>query len=365
MVFFSLLFVVYGSFMLYILLGLKRLRSKNVNHQKYPEVSIVIPVHNEDTSLLKTLKALKAQNYAGKWEVIWVNDRSTDQSQAILQEFCHDLDHFKVLSISKTEGAVPYAKKRAMDLGFTAAQYDILMSTDADCLPPVNWISSMLANFSTDVDIVQGPKEVINEGNLVTSIQQIDTLGFVLMEAAFYSHQNPLLSSAPSLAYRKSIYEKAGGMKALFHQSGGDDDVLVQNMMPFMNKVAYNFDPESAVRTQGVQSFKALFVQRARWAASGSSYASPIYIAFLLSIYLCFLSLLLTPFLALFSLISVKIPILIWSVKLLFDLLMMGYGCIKFRRLKFLLYFFPAQLVQVLLVVWAAPAGHFKWYSWK
>jgi cellulose synthase/poly-beta-1,6-N-acetylglucosamine synthase-like glycosyltransferase len=311
-----------------------------------------------------SLAALDRQDYPGVWRVICVNDRSTDSTTRLLEEFCAPRPHFEVLHVPKDAPSVASPKKRALELAFSRATGEILMTVDADCEPPDGWIRSMASNFQPGTDIVQGPKRILGQARAIHAVQRLETLGFTLVEGAFFTLGNPMLASAPSLAYRRSLYEGVGGFAGIRDRLSGDDDMLVHKMKAQAAGVAYNADAGAQVGTHPVDGWRELFQQRARWASNGTEYENKGYVLLLAGIYAFFVWLALTPLLALAGL-----PWTIWllphGVKVCLDLMALCVGAWKLRSLRAVLAYPLLYPVQVAVVVWAAPAGHFGWYSWK
>ena len=355
---------VLGTFVL----GVARLRVRGEKDRvapdgAWPRVSITVPLRNEEKNLGATLGALAAQDYPGEWEVLCVDDRSDDATPRLLAEFAARNPRFSVLSIPRDAPPVPSPKKRALETAFARATGDVFMTIDADCLPPPCWMRSMVSNFRDGVDIVQGPKRILPEGTALSRIQALETLGFTLIEGAFFSLGKPMLASAPSLAYRREVYERAGGLRALADRVSGDDDMLVQRMSRFARGVAYNADPGAQVRTWPAESWREFLSQRARWASNGAHYESRLYVAALTAIWLFFAALPLLPFLALAS--GSPWPLLPLAVKVAVDLVFLAVGGLQLDSVA-LLRAYPATLpVQVFVVVWAPIAGTFGWYRWK
>ena len=88
----SSLYVLLFLFFTIGLLKTKRYKGKKAT----PSVSVVVPMRNEEEFAERTLEALALQDYIGEWEVICVDDRSTDRTKEILENFAKTHEHFKV-----------------------------------------------------------------------------------------------------------------------------------------------------------------------------------------------------------------------------------------------------------------------------
>ena len=200
-----------------------------------PSVTVVVPMRNEEEFAQRTLEALAEQDYVGEWEVICVDDRSTDSTREILEKFAATHPKFKVLSLSPDLPQIASPKKRALESAFKIAKYDVLLTMDADCIPRKSWITAMAGRFTDGICIVQGPKQNNGSRTLPHLYQKLETLGYTAMEAAGFSWGHPIVASAACLAYKKDLFFAVGGFGDLVNLSSGDDDMLIHKMMKLGN----------------------------------------------------------------------------------------------------------------------------------
>jgi len=353
---------VYVAFLAALVVGLLRLRS--VLAGPTLSVTVVVPMHNEKSFVAATLEALQRQDYTGDWEVVCVDDRSTDGTREILSEWAERFPRFRLVRVEATEPAVPSPKKRALARGLDTARGEILLTTDADCLPPPHWISTLAGCFRDGVDVVQGPKHCLGDGRSCHRYQRLEMLAFVAAEAAGFALGRPFLASAPSLAYRSEIYRRSGGFHGLEGLVSGDDDMLVHRMVRSGGASLYAMEPSVSVATHPADSWQQVLQQRARWASNGSRYESSAYVALLGSVFLwwCWLLLGWIPWLA------GGVPGWcwwgVWALKVPFDLGFLAVAAWRFERWKVLgdyVWCFP---LQVAIAVRSAIAGHLGWFKW-
>ncbi len=94
---FIFLLIFYSAFLISILIGLKKLRSSKSNQIPEEFVSVIIPFRNESENIIAHVKSIINQNYPNdRYEVIYINDNSTDDSLQLLSEFSKP-DRIKVL----------------------------------------------------------------------------------------------------------------------------------------------------------------------------------------------------------------------------------------------------------------------------
>jgi len=347
-----------------------------------PSVSVVIPMRNEQAFIKNTLDSVSAQKYAGEWQVIIVNDRSTDSSPEIVRDFCQTHPNFSLIDIPQNAPQIASPKKRALHAGFLAAKGEFLLTADADCSPPPNWLNSMALCFANGASVVQGSKMNTGGKNFLHAYQKLETLGFTLIEAAGYNRNKPLVASAASLGYSKSLFFKCGGFEGLYNIASGDDDMLVHRMAKIEGTTfAYNWDSSAMMPTAPVNSWKVLLQQRARWGSNGAKYESKIYSALLFCIYAFFLWLLISPWLALANIIPLNHFLLPLAAKFLADFLLLFTGALRFGHSRGNprgCPYFPSrlplrslwclpfvELIQIPLFAAAVPLGMLGLYRWK
>jgi len=355
----------YASLFLYLLVGVLRAR-RHQAHRAMPGVSVVIPLHNEEEWALRTLKAVALQDYQGEWEVLCVNDRSTDRTAQILEDFASQNVRFRVLHVPMDAPPLPSPKKRALETGFAQAKYDVLLLLDADCIPPVGWLASMAGRFTPEIGIVQGAKRNSGPQTPLYAYQKLDTLGFTLIECAGFSQHTPMLASAASLAYRKELFYKVGGFNDLMQYMSGDDDMLVHKMVKEPIDFCYNLDPDAMISTEPVPTWRGLLRQRARWASNGTRYSNPFYVIFLTLIYCFYLWLTVGPLFAWAGLVDWSLwwqPLLL---KVVIDILFLGTGAYRLHMLPLLVWLPIVEAIQIPLIAVAVPMGTFlRNLRWK
>ena len=102
---------------------------RSLNGRALPSVSVIVPLRNEEAHAPETLRALSLQDYSGEWEIICVNDRSSDATGAILRDICARDPRFSLVDIPVDAPKIPSTQKRALAGCFAAANGDILMTT--------------------------------------------------------------------------------------------------------------------------------------------------------------------------------------------------------------------------------------------
>ena len=137
-----------------IFLGL--FRNRKGRNNALSMVSVIVAARNEEENIEDCLSALALQDYPDDmYEVVVVNDRSSDGTEQIARSFEDRYYNFSLLNVT---GEPLYAcpKKNALNLGIESSRGEIILLTDADCRPPCSWISDMVGHFEPEVGLVAG-----------------------------------------------------------------------------------------------------------------------------------------------------------------------------------------------------------------
>ncbi|MFC1556312.1 glycosyltransferase [candidate division KSB1 bacterium] len=217
----------YAIFLLMVITGLIRLRGGE-NPEK-PFVSIVSAARNEESNIGALLEALFRQDYPPeKLEIIIVNDRSEDSTGEIALSFSGRNIPFTIIDIEDVPlGYSP--KKFALSQGIKKARGEIICTTDADCIPPPEWVSGLVSYFIPDVGLVAGYSPLIVEGGtrFFSDYLYTDALALAVSSAGGIGWQFGLTCAGRNLAYRRSVFEEVGGYEDVRDMISGDDDLLM------------------------------------------------------------------------------------------------------------------------------------------
>jgi glycosyltransferase involved in cell wall biosynthesis len=224
--------------------GLKRALPKPGKGSHEPEpISIIIAARNEAQNLPRLLTSLaQLHPYSAAYEVIIVNDHSTDESMEILNNWAGQFG-IRVLDFQdEIPGLI--GKKAALQKGIEAASFDILAFTDADCIIPPTWLDEISRVMDPETDYLLGYSTILAEENESSlTLVNFERSIYYILAAAGISNHRPITASACNMIYRKSLFEKAGGFQGIGHLPSGDDDLMLIKLMPFIRKACYNPAP--------------------------------------------------------------------------------------------------------------------------
>jgi glycosyltransferase involved in cell wall biosynthesis len=123
-------------------------------------VSVILPIRNEEAHLAQQLRALAGQTYAGPWELVVVDNGSTDGSMEIVEAWRKRFAVLRVVDASSKAG-LNYARNR----GVAGSRGDLLAFGDADDEAAPRWLES-LVTAAAGADLVGGSldDDALNEG---------------------------------------------------------------------------------------------------------------------------------------------------------------------------------------------------------
>ncbi len=225
-------------------------------------VSVIICARNEAENLEKHLPAILEQNYP-EYEVIVVNDSSTDRTDEVIASFLKKYPHLKTSSIPP-EQKFTHGKKLAQTIGVKAARNEILIFTDADCVPvSKNWLRRMYSNFAVDKDIVLGYGGYFYEPTFLNNYIRYDAMMIAMQYFGYALIGMPYMGVGRNLAYRKELFIKNKGFTRHYHLISGDDDLFVNETANTKN-TAIALSKDSFTRSIPKSRWRDFIFQKSR-----------------------------------------------------------------------------------------------------
>ncbi|MEO6582823.1 MAG: glycosyltransferase, partial [Ferruginibacter sp.] len=130
-------------------------KPKSSSSQTHP-VSVIICARDEAQNLAKNLPGALVQQYTTTHEVIVVNDNSFDDSKYLLEDLKKTFKQLQIVELTQ-EAKMIHGKKFPLSIGIKTAKHELLLLTDADCVPASeNWIASMQETYDDKTEIVLG-----------------------------------------------------------------------------------------------------------------------------------------------------------------------------------------------------------------
>src|SRR5690606_15999951 len=235
-------------------------------------VSVVVASHNELKNLKKLLPALASQQYP-KFEILVINDRSTDGTPSFLREMLDTYPQLRTVTIKYIPPHVT-GKKYALTLGIKVAKYDIILLTDADCLPATpQWVALMTQPLRKHphTQLVLGYGAYQHRPGLLNTLIQFETLVTALQYFSFALYKAPFMGVGRNMVYRKSFFLEKKAFKGVWHINGGDDDLFVNKHSTGKN-TAVVIHPQSITVSKPKTDWKSFVTQKTRHYHVGKYY---------------------------------------------------------------------------------------------
>ena len=213
--------------LLFWLVGTSRLtkhRDPPVSRAQVP-VSLIICVRNEAKNLQANLPAWLAQDHP-EFEVVVVDDGSTDESFSILRSFEVSNANLRVIRRERLPADLP-GKKKALELGVQAADFEYLVFTDADCVPASEtWLGRMASGFD-HAELVLGYGPLRESSGWLNCWARYETVHTFITYGAAALWKRPYMGVGRNMGYAKNRFRT---MEAHRDLPGGDDDLMVNRM---------------------------------------------------------------------------------------------------------------------------------------
>lgn len=238
--------------------------------ENLPPVSVIICAKNESENLRQFLPAILEQDYPC-FEVIVVNDGSTDETSDLLQEL--SLTYPNLYRTFVPENAnVRSTKKLGLTIGIKAAKFDVLLFTDADCKPASNkWIENMARNFTQSTEFVLGYGAYMHEKGFMSRLISFDTLFIGMQSLGYALNGHPYMGVGRNMAYRKETFVRMKGFSKSLGIQSGDDDLFVNNGANEYN-TRVEISADSVTWSVPKSTYRSWFRQKERHLSTSSFY---------------------------------------------------------------------------------------------
>lgn len=225
-------------------------------------VSIVICAKNEYYNLLKNLPLVLKQDYKD-FEVVVVNDASTDETKDLLQDFEREYSNLSIVHIAQNLNFFS-GKKFALSLGIKSAKNEWLLLTDADCEPISNqWLKNMASVFTSKTDIVLGYTHFKASKGFLNMLIRFDNLFYAIQYLSYALIGRPFTGVGRNLAYRKSLFYKSQGFISHYKLESGDDDLFI-NRVATKKNTSIEIGHESFTLSESKRGLGSWIIQKQR-----------------------------------------------------------------------------------------------------
>jgi glycosyltransferase involved in cell wall biosynthesis len=238
--------------------------------QQHP-VSVIVCARDEDENLARNLPGVLVQNYQSSYEVVAVNDNSLDDSKYILQELKKTFKSLNVVELTQ-EAKLISGKKYPLSVGIREAKHEVLLLTDADCVPASEfWIQKMQDAYDDDIEIVLGYGAYHKRPGLLNKLIRFETFHTALQYLSYALAGVPYMGVGRNLSYKKGLFFRNKGFSSINHIPSGDDDLFI-NKVANKRNTAIIIDPEAVTRSAPKRRWKDWFKQKTRHYSTAKFY---------------------------------------------------------------------------------------------
>ncbi len=378
-----LLFSVYTLLIVYYWLSWINITNyKAPAGQSVTGISIIIPARNEANNIKACLDAIVTQNYpADLFEILVVDDFSSDDTAAIVLQYASQ--RVKLISLKDfiNPDDVNAYKKKAIEIAIGQSSGELIVTTDADCMVPKNWLQTIDSFYQkTGASFMAMPVKYDAPKNFTEAFQSLDFMTLQgITGASVHKHLHSMCNGA-NLAYTKKAFEQVNGFTGIDSIASGDDMLLMHKIyLQNPQKVFFIKSQELIVQTAPMHTVKDFFNQRIRWASKADRYDDKRIFAVLLMVYFFNLLLVVVPLVSIFNNAVVSFHLYPFSItasvmeywlfliisKTIIELLFL-FPVARFFKQTSLLWLFPImQPFHIVYTVIAGWLGKFGSYKWK
>jgi cellulose synthase/poly-beta-1,6-N-acetylglucosamine synthase-like glycosyltransferase len=249
---------------------------KNSEAKPKTYFAIVVPFRNESRNLPHLLESIKKLNYPKTmFEIILVDDFSEDDSVRQIYNWRMQNGEFHTTLLENVRISNS-PKKDAITRAIPIIKNEWMITTDADCVVPENWLLT-LDNYiqSHDVAMIVGAVSYEVKKSFLHHFQQLDLLSLQGATIGSFGLGLGFMCNGANFCYTKSLFQELNGFAGNNKMASGDDVFLVQKAMQrYPDKVHYLKSKSNIVHTKPLNNWKSVFHQRMRWASKTSSYQS-------------------------------------------------------------------------------------------
>ncbi len=238
--------------------------------QQHP-VSVLVCARDEAANLVRNLPGVLVQQYPSTREIIVVNHNSQDDTRYLLEEFKKTFKDLRIVNLEQEAKGIP-GKKYPLSMGIRESRHEIMLLTDADCVPASeHWIARMQDAYDEHTEVVLGYGAYFKRPGVLNRLIRFETFHAALQYFSFALAGLPYMGVGRNLSYKKALFFKHKGFTFLNHLPGGDDDL-------FINKVATRrntrvvIDKDAFTLSEAKKSFGEWMNQKRRHYSTGRYY---------------------------------------------------------------------------------------------
>ena len=253
-------------------------RTTNMEHP----VSVVICARDEAHNLVKTLPGVLVQQYRTTHEVVLVNDNSTDDTKYLVDEFKKMFKNINYIELTQ-EAKMISGKKFPLSMGIKSAKHEILLLTDADCVPASeHWIQKMQECYNEETEIVLGYGAYHKKPGILNKLIRFETFHTAIQYLSYALAGIPYMGVGRNLSYKKDVFLRNKGFSSINQIPSGDDDLFI-NQVARKDNTTICIDQEAHTLSEPKTRWSDWMTQKYRHYTTSNYYKSSH--KFLLALY--------------------------------------------------------------------------------
>jgi glycosyltransferase involved in cell wall biosynthesis len=266
-----ILIVLQTTYTVWFLWAMGTSAKSKLNNTVQSGISIIICAKNEADNLLKNLPQILAQQHPD-FEVIVVDDASSDDTASILQNFAAKHSQLKIVTIEKDEKRLLPGKKFALSKAVARAKNQLLLLTDADCTPASeHWAGMMTAPLQNGKELVAGYGGYNKYSGWLNKFIRWETIHTFIQFSSYANTGMPYMAVGRNIAYKKTLLLTAQETELWSVLPSGDDDLLIRTTAN-RNNTTIIAEPDAFTFSEAKNNIKDWLAQKQRHLSTGKLY---------------------------------------------------------------------------------------------
>lgn len=221
--------------------------------QQHP-VSVIVCARDEAANLAKYLPGVLVQTYPSTNEIIVVNHNSQDETRYLLEELKKTFKGLHIVNLEQEALGIP-GKKYPLSIGIKEAKHEIILLTDADCVPASEfWIQKMQDAYTDGIEVVLGYGAYYKHPGFLNKLIRFETFHTALQYLSYALAGMPYMGVGRNLSYKKGLFLRNKGFSSINHVQSGDDDLFI-NQVANKNNISVVIDPDAFTLSEPKKTF--------------------------------------------------------------------------------------------------------------
>lgn len=236
----------------------------------YEPVSVIVCARDSYEYLVDLVPKILSQDYPD-FELVIVNDCSVDETTEYLKELAIQHPEVNIVSLTQSLNFF-HGKKFPLSVGIKSAKNNLLLLTDADCMPnDDHWIRNMAGAYRNGTEVVLGYGPYFRRKGLLNKLIRFDTLYTAMQYLSMALGKKPYMGVGRNLSYRRETFYKNKGFTSHYNIPSGDDDIFISQVANKRNTRIF-IDPKSRIESEPKHSFGNWIRQKRRHYSTANMY---------------------------------------------------------------------------------------------